>query len=63
MRFIVAAIDTQTGPTTTPELLNFIADRLVNKYGENESTDYISALRERARLGQELLDLAEKLGY
>lgn len=32
------------------ELLEFLADRLVNVYGENANTDYIIVCRERAAM-------------
>lgn len=42
-------------PTPTPRFLRWIAARLVNIYGENEHTDFVLSLRERADMIEALL--------
>ena len=44
----------------TPDFLDWIADRMVNVYGENPNIDFIHSLRERASIGRECLVKAMK---
>jgi hypothetical protein len=38
------------GHTSLPDFIDWMADRLVNHYGDNESVDFIRSARERASL-------------
>jgi hypothetical protein len=37
---------------TTPDFLDWIADRMVGIYGESPNADYVHSLRERAKAGR-----------
>lgn len=43
----------------TPDFLDWIADRLVNRYGEDERVDFVLSLRERAAAGRVAIAKAE----
>lgn len=43
----------------TPDFLDWVADRLVHKYGENPNVDFVLSLRERAAAGRAAVTKAE----
>jgi len=46
-------LEAQTmGNTSTPEFLEWIADRLVHVYGESLNADFVLSLRKRAKAGR-----------
>ena len=56
-RLIAAAPDLLQAWTTgseinTPDFMDWIADRLVNVYGENPNIDFVQSLRYRAKLAR-----------
>lgn len=56
-----ALLDAQiVGEATTPEVLEFLADRLVEVYGEHENIDFIVSARRRAKFGRDAMNQALK---
>jgi hypothetical protein len=45
----------------TPDFLDWIADRLVNVYGESSHVDFVLSLRERAAVGRTAINIVR--GY
>jgi hypothetical protein len=43
------------GEITTPDFLNWVADRFIHVYGENPNMDFIHCLRSRAAAGRSAL--------
>lgn len=55
---MLAAIKMGTS-TSTPDFLDWIADRLVNKYNESPYIDFVLSLRERAAALRAVITKAE----
>jgi hypothetical protein len=56
-RLIAAAPDllaalTMGAQVNTPDFLDWVADRLVNVYGESPNVDFVHSLRDRAKAGR-----------
>jgi hypothetical protein len=63
-RLIAAAPDllhaqTMGSSLNTPDFLDFVADRLVNVYGESPNVDFVLSLRSRAQAGRNAIAKAE----
>jgi hypothetical protein len=61
-RLIAAApdlLEAHEDSRSSPEFLNWVADRLVNVHGENPNVDYVLALRRRAAKARAAIDKAE----
>lgn len=63
-RLIAAAPDllhaqTMGSSINTPDFLDFVADRLVNVYGESPNVDFVLSLRSRAQAGRNAIAKAE----
>lgn len=64
VRLIAAAPDllhaqTMGSSLNTPDFLDFVADRLVNVYGESPNVDFVLSLRSRAQAGRNAIAKAE----
>lgn len=49
------ALALEGGPTAGPDFLEWIADRIVNVYGESDNVDFVLSLRQRALLARAAL--------
>ena len=55
MRYINGLIE-----PTTPEFLDWMANRLINVYGEKENVDFVIALRRKSQKIKEAIELVDQ---